>query len=169
MFSALKHQGTPLYRLARQGIEIERKEREINISMLQLDAFDGRYFDLTVVCSKGTYIRNLIEDIGSALGVGAHMTALHRVYTAGFEGMAMYTLDELALLSHEQKISCLVPMDKAVSYLHPVTVSTEEVLALRQGKLITLKTQLPVSAEQVRLYSEGKSLSVWVNHLMMDL
>ena len=102
MFSALKHQGKPLYKFARDGIEIERQAREITIHDLQLNAFDGREFKLTVSCSKGTYIRNLVEDIGNRLSVGAHVTQLHRVYTAGLASEPMFSLDELAEKSSEE-------------------------------------------------------------------
>ena len=104
MFSALKHKGTPLYRFAREGIEIERKARDVLISQLQLNDFDGTQFSLTVTCSKGTYIRNLVEDIGDTLGVGAHVTRLHRLYTSGFQNMPMYSLDELQEMSLTQKL-----------------------------------------------------------------
>src|SRR3989338_3654622 len=84
MYSALKFQGRPLYEYARQGIAVDVKARNIAIHDLQLLAFDGQSFTIRVSCSKGTYIRNLVEDIGLALGVGAHLTQLHRLYTAGF-------------------------------------------------------------------------------------
>jgi tRNA pseudouridine55 synthase len=153
MFSALKHNGTPLYRLAREGIEIERKARDIFISQLQLEQFDGKQFSLTVGCSKGTYIRNLVEDIGDSLQVGAHVTRLHRVYTSGFQDMPMYSLDELQEMSSTQRLDCLVPMDKAVDYLTAVILSDTEVLTLRQGKTVVNKIQVDV-ADCVRLYNE---------------
>lgn len=153
MFSALKHKGQPLYKFAREGIEIERAAREILISSLELNYFDGIQFSLTVACSKGTYIRNLVEDIGDALAVGAHVTKLHRVYTAGFEQMPMYTLNELEEMSETQKQNCLIPMDKAVDYLNPVFLSDEEVLMLRQGKIVTNKMPSNV-ADCVRLYNK---------------
>ncbi|KTD59183.1 tRNA pseudouridine synthase B [Legionella shakespearei DSM 23087] len=154
MFSALKHNGTPLYRFAREGIEIERKARDILISQLQLDHFDGKQFSLTVKCSKGTYIRNLVEDIGDDLGIGAHVTRLHRCYTSGFENMPMYSIDELQEMSLEQKRDCLIPMDKAVDYLTAVTLSADEVLTIRQGRVVVNK--LDVNGENcVRLYDEG--------------
>lgn len=153
MFSALKHKGTPLYRLAREGIEVEREARDINISQLQLDTFDGNYFSLTVTCSKGTYIRNLVEDIGDTLGVGAHVTRLHRVFTAGFQNMPMYSLDDLQAMTLEQRFNCLIPMDRAVDYLGSVTLSDDEVLTIRQGRLITVIQDLN-EGSCVRLYDE---------------
>ncbi|MBA2649419.1 MAG: tRNA pseudouridine(55) synthase TruB [Legionella sp.] len=154
MFSALKHNGAPLYTYARKGIELHRDPRDIFISNLQLNDFNGQSFSLTVRCSKGTYIRNLVEDIGESLGVGAHVTALHRVYTAGFETMPMYTLDELIAMSEAQRLECLLPMDRAIDYLKPITLSDEEVLILRQGRIVTRLTNLE-TIECLRLYNEN--------------
>jgi len=155
MFSALKHQGTPLYKLARRGIEIEREARDLLISTLQLDMFDGQYFSLTVVCSKGTYIRNLVEDIGDSLNVGAHVTRLHRLYTSGFDNARMYTLDELQEMTVEQRTDCLIPMDEAIKNLSSIILLDEEVLVIRQGRLINGKTTKD-STNCIRLYNERR-------------
>lgn len=152
MFSALKHQGKPLYQLARKGLEVERKARDISIHALQLDAFDGRAFKLTVTCSKGTYIRNLVEDIGDALGVGAHVTRLHRVYTAGLASERMFDLDELSQMSHDKLMESLLPVDRAVDYLPKLILDYEQIVALRQGKTIQIM-QPTDSMGNVRLYS----------------
>lgn len=153
MFSALKHKGTPLYRFAREGIEIERQARDVLISQLQLDRFDGKQFSLTVTCSKGTYIRNLVEDIGDSLSVGAHVTRLHRLYTSGFQKMTMYSLDEIQEMSLTQKLDCLIPMDKAVDYLTQIILSEDEVSIIRQGRVVANKMNVEV-ADCVRLYNE---------------
>lgn len=153
MFSALKHQGKPLYRYAREGQVIERQARDVAINHLRLDDFNGREFSLTVLCSKGTYIRNLVEDIGDSLSAGAHVSRLHREYTSGFENMPMYSLEELDELSYEQKLACLLPIDKAVDYLNPLHLSADELLSLRQGKILVQRMQ-PSTIENVRLYDE---------------
>lgn len=153
MFSALKHKGKPLYRYAREGVEIEREARDILVNHLQLNSYDGTRFSLTVGCSKGTYIRNLVEDIGDSLGVGAHVTRLHRVYTSGFEAMPMYSLDDLQDMSLLQKQDCLIPMDKAVDYLPQVILSDDEVVVLRQGRSLPNRMNVEV-ADCVRLYDE---------------
>lgn len=153
MFSALKHQGVPLYRLAREGIEVERKPREICIKSLQLVGFDGAQFSLTVSCSKGTYIRNLVEDIGDALGIGAHVTRLHRVHTSGFESMPMYTLDDLEKMSLEERLTCLIPMDRAVDYLKKIILDDADVLMIRQGKIVNGTLDVG-SVGCVRLYDD---------------
>ena len=153
MFSALKHKGMPLYHLARKGIEVERKARDVLISQLQLDSFDNKRFSLTVTCSKGTYIRNLVEDIGDSLNVGAHVIRLHRCYTSGFQDRPMYSLDELQAMSLQQKLDCLIPMDKAVEFLLPVTLSDDEVSTIRQGRVVTNKMDAD-EVNCVRLYDE---------------
>jgi tRNA pseudouridine55 synthase len=153
MFSALKYKGMPLYRLAREGIEVERKAREIFIRDLQLNAFDGVQFALTVACSKGTYIRNLVEDIGDALGVGAHVTRLHRLYTAGLDDLPMYTLTELENMSLTERIACLLPMDRAVDYLQYVTLLDDDILTIRQGRAVSKKLDVD-GVDCVRLYDE---------------
>ncbi len=153
MFSALKHNGTPLYRFAREGIEIERAARDIIINQLQLNDFDGTQFSLTVSCSKGTYIRNLVEDIGDSLQVGAHVTRLHRLYTSGFQNMVMYSLEDLQAMSLTERLNSLIPMDQAVDYLKAVTLTDDEVLTIRQGKVLTSRMDVDM-ANCVRLYDE---------------
>jgi tRNA pseudouridine55 synthase len=155
MFSALKYNGTPLYRFARAGIEIERAARDIVVKSLELSNFNDKEFTLTVVCSKGTYIRNLVEDIGDDLKVGAHVTMLHRVYTAGFEKMPMYTFEQLQEMSSIEQMNCLIPMDKAVDYLTPVSLSEAEALTIREGRIL-VGTIINDVVECVRLYDEHK-------------
>ena len=154
MFSALKHGGKPLYKFAREGIDIERPARDIIIHQLQLHFFDGREFKLTVTCSKGTYIRNLVEDIGERLGVGAHVTQLHRLYTAGLAQQRMYTLDELLAKSPELLRECLLPVDRAVDYLPILTVAEDVAHALKQGRTIILLDALN-NTSAVRLYDQA--------------
>lgn len=151
MFSALKHQGVPLYRYAREGIRIDRDAREILIQELILNDFDGVTFSLTVTCSKGTYIRNLVEDIGDALGVGAHVIRLHRVHTAGLENSPMYSLEELETMSLSERKSCLIPIDRAVNFLEQMTLLDDEVIAIRQGRAITNKIDMEYT-DCIRLY-----------------
>lgn len=103
MYSALKHNGVPLYKLARQGIEVERPARKVTIHRLDCLSFDGKYFELEVTCSKGTYIRNLVEDIGDALSVGAHVAELRRVYVAPYSQRTMLTLEALKEMAETQE------------------------------------------------------------------
>lgn len=93
MFSALKKDGRPLYELARKGMEVERAARPVHIARLELLRIEGCEWDIGVACSKGTYIRNLVEDIGEALGCGAHVSALRRIAAGPYVGSQMVTLD----------------------------------------------------------------------------
>ena len=136
MFSALKYKGQPLYKYARAGIDIERKSRQVHIHQLQLNHFDGKQLFVTVTCTKGTYIRSLIEDIGERLGSHAHVTRLHRLYTAGFDNEAMFTIDELQDQSAEKRLTCLLPPERAISYLPELILSNIEISELRQGKTL---------------------------------
>ncbi|WP_242602048.1 tRNA pseudouridine(55) synthase TruB [Legionella yabuuchiae] len=150
MFSALKHQGVPLYRLAREGKEVERKARDIVIHALDFNEFDGTFFKLTVRCSKGTYIRNLVEDIGEHLGVGAHVVSLHRTYTSGFEQDIMYPLDDLMNFDVDTLQSLLLPIDRAIDFLPKLQLNEDDVVALRQGK--TIQYNIMPESTLIRLY-----------------
>lgn len=136
MFSALKHQGKPLYILARAGLEVERQPRLIDIQTLDLKEFNGIDFSIRVVCSKGTYIRNLVEDIGDKLQVGAHVTQLHRVYTAGCENLPMYTIEDLEQMSDEARLACLLPASYAVKDLPALIISMESAQLLHYGRFL---------------------------------
>jgi len=95
MFSAIKQNGQPLYKLARQGIEVERKARKITIASLQLIEFDENVLVLDIDCSKGTYVRTLAQDIGEDLGCGAHVSALRRLRAGPFEIDDSFTMTEM--------------------------------------------------------------------------
>lgn len=151
MFSALKHQGTPLYKYARKGIEIARPPRDITIFELELLHFDGREFELMVRCSKGTYIRNLVEDIGEQLAVGAHVTKLHRLYTAGFSADPMVSLDALTALSLSERRDLLLPMERAIEHCPRVSLTETQSKHLRQGQVVTVDSLL-YSPGIVQLY-----------------
>lgn len=96
MYSALKQDGRPLYELARAGIEVERAARPVTIHELTLDLLEAPFAELTVSCSKGTYIRNLVEDIGEALGCGAHVVALRRLQAGPFHLEQASTREQVA-------------------------------------------------------------------------
>ena len=99
MFSALKYQGQPLYELARQGINVERPARQIHVHHYELLAFDGEYAQFDVLCSKGTYVRTLIDDLGQVLGCGAHVSALRRLQCGPYRTEQMYSLEQLTELA----------------------------------------------------------------------
>ena len=122
MYSALKHKGQPLYKLARQGIEVDRPARQITIfdyRIIDFRAGVNPEVDVEVHCSKGTYIRSLAEDLGAALGCGAHVSALHRFKAGPFDESQTVSLSELEKLkeagSVEQLDQLLKPVDTPVS------------------------------------------------------
>lgn len=117
MFSALKRDGKPLYHLARQGIEVEREARAVTIHELSLLDFSGDRCRLRVACSKGTYIRSLAEDLGKALGCGAHLTALRRVAVGALDVAAAVPLDQLAALSEDARETWLLAPDTLLQSL----------------------------------------------------
>lgn len=155
MFSALKHQGKPLYQYARAGQEVVREARDITIHELNLLNFDGKSFSLSVHCSKGTYIRNLIDDIGERLNVGAHVVELHRVYTAGFSTYSMITLEKLQEMNAEERLALLLPVDEAVKQFPKCIVNKNQCQQLQYGQIVT--EEVVCSSEGIaRLYLEDK-------------
>jgi len=131
MYSALKHQGRPLYELARQGKEIERAPRRVVISTLELLARDGDLFGLRVRCSKGTYVRSLAVDLGVALGTVAHLAALRRTAAGGFRVADAVTLDALEVLDEAGRDRHLLPLAALFNGLPRVVL--DAVAALRFG------------------------------------
>ncbi|MCK4609349.1 MAG: tRNA pseudouridine(55) synthase TruB, partial [Gammaproteobacteria bacterium] len=115
MYSAIKHKGQPLYKLARQGITVERKSRSVVIYELDFIGFEKGLLELEICCSKGTYIRTLVEDIGEVLGCGAHVVALRRLSCGSFLEEQMVTLPNLEELAAEQGqkaiVSLLLPVE----------------------------------------------------------
>lgn len=151
MYSALKHQGTPLYQWARKGIQLERQARTIQIYNIQLIHWSGTEMTLKVKCSKGTYIRTLVEDIAEQLGVGGHVVQLHRQYTAGFEEHSMVSIEDLMVSSPQELHNYVLPMDCAVDCFPKVMLDKEEIQALQHGKLIPYSTS-EFSSGPVGLY-----------------
>ncbi|MDP5254052.1 MULTISPECIES: tRNA pseudouridine(55) synthase TruB [unclassified Vibrio] len=135
MFSALKHQGKPLYEYARQGIEVERQARPIHVYDIQLIKHENDEIEMDVHCSKGTYIRTIVDDLGEMLGCGAHVTYLRRTAVANYPYEKMVTLEQLdALLeqANESQVApktlldpLLLPMDTAVAALPKVNLIDE--------------------------------------------
>ena len=111
MYSAIKINGQKLCDLARKGIEVERKPRKVTIYSAEFDSFNGLEFNLTVSCSKGTYIRTLCDDIGKFLGCGGVMTELQRTKSSVFSIENSYTLDELKQKTEDELKSILMPVD----------------------------------------------------------
>ena len=134
MFSALKHEGKPLYEYARKGIVIERKARDITIYQIDITAFAPPAAQINVRCSKGTYIRTLSEDIAKHMGTLAHLTGLRRTATAGFDIAQSHTLEDLAALNETGRDALLLPCDVLVQHLPRLVLTAEQVKLLKFGQ-----------------------------------
>lgn len=150
MFSALKHEGKPLYEYARKGIVIERKPRDITIYQIDIVEFSSPKAVIDVRCSKGTYIRTLSEDIAKQINTFAHLTALRRTETAGFTIAETHTLEKLAALPENERDALLLPCDVLVRHLPRVDLDDETVKKLRFGQAApfsgSLKSNVPLRA-----------------------
>lgn len=162
MYSALKHQGKRLYELARQGIEVERAPREIMIHELRLVQFALPEIELDVVCSKGTYVRTLAEDIGSVLGCGAHVVGLRRTGVGPYgenELVGMQQLENAAEQGFAAMDDLLLPLDSALEHWPAVRLSADAAFYLKKGQPV-LVPKAPTEG-WVRLYeSEHKFIGI---------
>ncbi len=131
MYSAIKVSGQPLYKLARKGIEIERPHRSVNIYNLDLISFAIPFLEIRVLCSKGTYIRSLCDDIGTALDVGAHIVALKRTKLGDFR---IEDSAELGELPDKKESVCSI--DKAIKYLKEIVLTPDDFLKAINGAMI---------------------------------
>ncbi|MDG2630992.1 tRNA pseudouridine(55) synthase TruB [Vibrio parahaemolyticus] len=144
MFSALKYQGKPLYEYARKGIEVPRESRKITVYEIVLHRFEGDEVEMEVHCSKGTYIRTIVDDLGEMLGCGAHVTMLRRTAVAKYPYEKMVTLEQLNELleqAHREEIAprelldpLLMPMDTAVEDLPEVNLIPELADMVQHGQ-----------------------------------
>jgi tRNA pseudouridine55 synthase len=135
-YAALKYQGRNYYEYAREGIEIPRPGREVVVHSITLDACTLPDLHLTIRCGKGTYVRVLAEDIGLALGCGAHLAALRRIETGGLRLSASCTLETLAGLSDEGCDARLLPPDTLVAPLPRIDLDRSEALRFAQGQAV---------------------------------
>jgi tRNA pseudouridine55 synthase len=156
MYSALKHEGRPLYEYARQGIVIERKRRCVTVSNLTLVSRTDDTLTLDIQCSKGTYIRTIGEDIGEALGCGAHLYSLHRISTAGYLPENMMTLEQFEAIAeqgYEALDSHLISMDTAVEHFEKVDLAEVDTLDMMFGR--TVSSPVSIGHETVvRMYDQ---------------
>lgn len=170
MFSALKHNGQPLYKLARQGITVEREARPISIFSFELLRFEGDEADFQVHCSKGTYIRTLIDDLGQLLGCGAHVKVLRRTQVAHYPIEKMLTIEQIQALKDDNMDaegvvdyssldSQLLPMETALADLPQIEMPLKDVRTLRFGQ--TVKTDLD-NIEEAKVYTVEDSQFVGV-------
>ena len=164
MYSAVSQNGVRLYALARQGIEVERKTREVEIYRLELtdaDEVKGAY-TIDVRCSGGTYIRSLVSDLGNALGCGAVLTALRRTEANGLSVENAHTLDELRGYSPQTLCACVLPMDAVLAAYPAVTVTQNQSVRFRNGGALDLGRVRGVGTQEMyRVYDpQGKFLGL---------
>lgn len=136
MYSALKHAGQPLYALARQGRSVARAARRVHIHELQLLRFEGDRLDLRVRCSKGTYVRTLVEDIGRALGCGAHLSALRRTAAGDFRVEHALSLARLQDAPEAERDRWLLPVDELLAGLPRVELPGPQADRFCRGQAI---------------------------------
>lgn len=151
MYSALKRDGKPLYEYARQGVELERPLRQVTISRLDLLSFDGRDAVVDVACSKGTYIRTLAADIGTALGCGAHLLALRRTRVADLTIEEAVSLDAIEALPASDRDALLAPLDALVANLRQVQLNVGDSARMRHGQAIPWSGR---AGERLRMFSD---------------
>jgi tRNA pseudouridine55 synthase len=169
MYSAVKHKGQRLYKLARQGVEVEREPRTITIHELELLEFASPVVNIRVRCSKGTYVRTLVEDIGEELGCGAHVSALRRIGVGPFGEQGMLTMEalesRLAEAGEAGLDELLLPMESGLANWPDVHLVADAAFYLRQGQPV-LVPRAPTSG-LVRLY-EGESRFLGVGEILDD-
>lgn len=151
MYSALKQGGRPLYELARQGREVARRARRVRVHVLELLGFDGENLELRVRCSKGTYVRTLLEDIGHALGCGAHLAALRRTVAGPFGIRDAVTLDQLQADTPEERDRRLLPPERLLDGLPRVDLPPSLAQRFARGQALIVDA---APAGRCRVYGE---------------
>ena len=143
MYSALKHKGRPLYEYAREGIEVERPARPVTIYELTLLDIRENELDIAVSCTKGTYIRSLVEDIGEALGCGAHVTALRRTMASGFTLADAHAVSDLEAMRErgESLDGLLVAPDAALSMFPEHRLAGQALVSILNGQPVRIPGQ----------------------------
>jgi tRNA pseudouridine55 synthase len=167
MYSALKRDGQPLYKLARAGVEVEREARDIELFQLVVLDSGPTQIELEAVCSKGTYVRVLAEDLAKALGTCGHVSSLRRVHVEPFESEPMETLESIAEAREQGRSPRVLPADWPLTHLPKVTVSSSWVVRLLHGQAVPIATLDVAAGEDVsnapriRLYDEaGRFLGI---------
>jgi tRNA pseudouridine55 synthase len=134
MYSALKHEGQPLYKLARAGQEIERAPRPVTVHELELLGWEGDVVSLRIRCSKGTYVRQIAADLGSALGTGAHLAGLRRVAVGAYRLDRAVTLEDLQAMGEEGQRAWLLPVESLIEDLPRVQLQDAQVERFLSGQ-----------------------------------
>ena len=163
MHSALKKDGKALYEYARAGLEVERLARKVTIHALSGVFVDQSAIKLIVSCSKGTYIRTLAEDIGEALGCGAHLSSLRRTATGGFDVKECVTIEDLEAMNEEQRLAHLLPVDAMLDGHVKIDLDTEDAQRFTNG--LSRKGAWP-DAKKVAVYEKNSLTLLGVGQVL---
>ena len=169
MHSALKVNGKPLYKLAHKGISIDRKPRNITIHQLYLNSFSGSLINLTITCSKGTYIRTLIEDIALKLQTYGHVKELRRISIDAFRDNEMIPFEKILECKKDKLTSYLKPIDYGLMHLPSISINHDDFIRFSNGQTITHKTNFNEKPEIIRIYDAAKNFIGLGNQQKNDL
>jgi tRNA pseudouridine55 synthase len=158
MYSALKHEGQPLYALARAGQSVERAARKVTVHELEFLERAGEVLHLRIRCSKGTYVRQLAVDLGLALGTVAHLEALRRTRVAGFRLDQAVTLDDLQALGEEARRTWLLPPDSLLDGLPRIDLPAAVAERFLRGQAVALQAAPDLRPGPCRVYREAGAL-----------
>lgn len=159
MYSALKYQGKPLYQYAREGISIDRPARAIHIFQLNCLEQGNDFLVLSIHCTKGTYVRTIVDDLGELFGCGAHVIALRRTAVGQYTNDSMYTLEALEAMTAEQRDTCLIDVSTMLAGIFEVSLSKEMSRYMMQGQPVFV-SGAPTSGLVKLLDSEKQFLGV---------
>jgi len=154
MYSALKHQGQPLYKLAKQGIEVERQARPVSVYASKIVSLNDNLLMLDLSVSSGFYVRSLACDMGQMLGCGGHIETLRRTAVAGFDIESSVPLDQLGSMSGQERLKLLMPADRGISFLPPVELSQDAAYYLTRGQAVRVASAPDHGL--VRLYDKDR-------------
>ena len=157
MYSALKFEGRAYYEHARAGREIPREPRRIRVDALELLEWSSPDAIVSIRCSKGTYVRVLAEDIGEALGCGAHLAALRRTGTGGFSVDQALTVEKLEAMDDGARDGALLPAEALVAGMPALEVAAGEALRFRQGQRVRA---IPGAKGECAVFSNGDFLGI---------
>jgi tRNA pseudouridine55 synthase len=182
MYSALKKDGRRLYELAREGVEVERPARQVEIHKLAVLAWERPNLDIDIACGRGVYIRSLAHDLGESLGCGGHLTSLIRLKTGPFELSHAFTLNQFSEKCQKGEwMKSLYPVDHVFLHFRIITIGPKEWATLKNGRSVSLdpRTNHAAHLERVRAYSIDnqfigllrfdKSKGLWQPHKLFNL
>ena len=167
-FSALKHKGKPLYKYAREGQNIIKPAREIEIFEISIEKIERPFVYIDVLCSKGTYIRSIASDVGKKLGCGAHLAALVRTETCGFSLDDAVELADLEAMNKAEILENIIPLAEALSFMPAHTVDIKRENKIRFGQKIGVEDGLPEESGFLRILTKEGNLAAIVEYDKTD-